>query len=112
MLATLFKFVMLDFGWKVWDSLLQVDQFAKMVALLQECPSKEYVGKWCAQAQDFLANDGNNMSFADSILLDTLSKTLHSIFCVSSSKVDVDDILDAMSSHREKACQEVVTFLE
>lgn len=29
MLATLFKFVMSGLGWKVWDSLLEVEQFSQ-----------------------------------------------------------------------------------
>lgn len=52
------------------------------------------------------------MSFADHNILDTLPKTLHSIFCMSSSMGDVDDVADAMSSHRQKICEDVVTFLE
>lgn len=34
MLATIFKFVMPSLGWEVWDSLLDVDKFAKIVALI------------------------------------------------------------------------------
>lgn len=83
-----------------------------MEALLWECPSKDYVCKWCAQAQDYLAVDNNSLSFAESTVLDTLSKTLHSIFCVSSSKGDVDDVVDAMSSHHQKVCEDTVTFLQ
>lgn len=109
MLATLFKFVMPGLGWTVWDSLLDVEQFSKMEALIQEFPSKNYVGKWCAQAQEFLALNDNRMSFSDSMVLDTLSKTLHSIFCVASFE---GDVVDAISSNWEKVCQEVVTFLQ
>lgn len=111
MLATLFKFVMSGLGWVVWDSLLDVEQFAKIEALIQECPSKEYAGKWCAQAQESLANDDNSMSFSDSMVLDTLSKTLHSIFCVSSFEGNADDVADAMLSHCWTVCEDVVAFL-
>lgn len=52
------------------------------------------------------------MTFANHNVLDTLSKTLHPIFCVSSSVGDVDDIVDAISSHRQKVCEDTVKFLE
>lgn len=52
------------------------------------------------------------MSFSDSTILDTLSKTLHSIFYVSSSEGDADDVTDAMSSHRQKVCEEAMGFLQ
>lgn len=83
-LATLFKFFMPSLGWPVWESLLDVEQFAKMEVLIWECPSKNYVGKWCVEAQEFLAIEDNNMSFSDLMVLDTLSKTLHLIFYVAS----------------------------
>lgn len=108
MLATLFKFVMPGLSWAVWNSLLDVEQFAKIEALIRECPSKNYVTKWCTKAQ-LLENVDKQMSFSDSTVLDTLSKTLHCIFCVSSSE---DAEVDPMCSHRQKVCEDTITFLQ